>query len=145
MLKEQDVDKFIADLPQGVQTLIGVLSKKESWPLDDVPEVSQAINELSNILEDDPNILVFANNTSALSSMALMQMPRALILLSYILKTKPNFISEVIAEPGVTGRDVQHKVIMVNRLTFMARTQLINEIFSKHNCDLVKQQLKEKF
>jgi hypothetical protein len=145
MLKVDAVDRFIADLPEGVQTLVKIISKKEPWPLDDSEEVSKAIEALSIILEEDPNILVFANNTSALSSMALMQIPRAIILLSYLLKTKPTFITDVLDEPGLTGMEVQHKIIMVNRLTFLARTKLIGELFDKKNCDLVRNSLSEKY
>lgn len=145
MLKAEAIDRFIADLPTGVQGLVRIITKKETWPMDDTDEVSMAINALSSILEEDPNILVFANNKSALSSMALMQLPRALVLLSYILKTNPKFISDVIAEPGLSGTEVQHKVIMVNRLMFMARTKLIREIFDERNCELIKNQLSENF
>lgn len=145
MLKAEAIDRFIAELPSGVQALVRVISKKESWPMDETEDVSKAISALSEILEEDPSILVFANNKSALSSMALIQLPRALILLSYILKTNPKFISDVIAEPGLSGIEVQHKVIMVNRLMFMARTKLISEIFDERNCELIKTQLSENY
>lgn len=143
MLKDNDVDIFINSIPSNTKMLMEIIARKEQWPMDDLPDVNQAINELSDLLADDPSILVFAENAAALSSMALMKMPRALLLLSIVLKNKPNFLSEIIQEPGESGKDVQHKVIMVNRLVFMARTRMISEIFDEKNYQLIKQQLSE--
>jgi hypothetical protein len=141
MLKDLDVQLFLNTLPPSVKILVNAVSNKETWPQDDEADVNSAINELSDIITEQEEILIFADNASALSSIALMKMNRAILLLSIILKYKPNFISEILNEPGETGKDVQHKVILVNRLTFLARASLINSIFSPQNSKLIKEQL----
>jgi hypothetical protein len=141
MLKDHDVQTFLSSLPTNAKLLINAIANKESWPKDDEHEVSKAIDELSGILADQEDILVFADNASALSAIALMKMQRAVMLLAVILKFKPNFIADILNEPGETGKDIQHKVILINRLTFFARASLINAVFSEQNCKLIKEQL----
>lgn len=141
MLKDTDIKLFSEGLPINVQMLLKVVSNKELWTQDSDDEVNAAISELSEIISEHEEVVIFADSASALSSMALMKIHRATVLLALILKYKPNFITEILNEPGQSAQDVQHKVIMINRLTFLARTNLVSEIFSKKNCELVRNQL----
>ena len=142
MLKETDVADFLSALPLEAQVFIKTLQNKESWPLDDTETINAAIIELSELLTKKSSNLGKAENSESLSVMALLKMPRALILLTKILEHKENFIQDVLDDPGITGRDVEHKVIMINRLTVLARTQLISKVFSKEKCSLILSQLK---
>lgn len=143
MLRDTDVSAFVENLSGSVKHALPIIGRKELWPMDDVQDVQAAIEQLSTLLVEDSAVLQMGSNSSSLSSMALMKLPRALMLLTYILRVKPNFVTEILEDPGITGRDAIHKLIMINRLVFLVRTKLIESIFSEQNCLLVKTQLQK--
>lgn len=142
MLREEDIQHFLNNLPPEVRQMLSIASNKEHWPQDEADEVRQAIGELSELLESVNTKVVSSSNLSAaLSSMALVKLPRSLLLLDVVLSERPDFLSQIIDQPGETGKDIRHKVIMINRLMFLARTQVINEIFSEAKCEAIRQQM----
>ncbi len=143
MLRDADVSTFVDKLPGSVKHALPIIGRKEQWPMDDIHDVHAAIEQLSTLLAEDSTVLQMGSNSSSLSSMALMKLPRALMLLTFILQVKPNFVTDILQDPGITGRDAIHKLIMINRLVFLVRTNLIESIFSEQNCMLVKTQLQK--
>lgn len=143
MLTDSDVELFLDGLPQNARQLIGIASNKERWPQDEVLEIKQAIEQLSELISKvSAEAIAKADLSAALSSMALMKLPRAMLLLDVILSYKPEFLAQIIEQPGQAGREVQHKLIMINRLMFLARSRINEQVFSADKCALISKQLK---
>lgn len=137
MFNDREVASFLTELDKEVREVVLFLARRESWPVDDDPEIHARVERLSAHLERPgaKERLAAVDPVAMAGLAAMINMPRSFLLLRNLVDQNPAAL-ERIAAPAEAGsiQQVYQRTVFA-RISQVARLQLLGRIFSPERRD----------
>lgn len=139
MIKNSEVDEFISNLSNHLQTLVERISVREDWSTDDLSDVQELIDELSDKLDSTSSDIINRASHYVLSSSAYFSLPRFLKLFVSLSQKSPEIITTILdgANSGLLPDGPLFLKTAVHRLRYIVQSILIRELFDPATIDSI--------
>jgi hypothetical protein len=139
MLNENDVKKFVSELPQGEQRILNALSSQEDWPVDDESEIKALLVKLSERLTNEESEKDLTDLPPHLTSalMANLNMSRYAIIMKELGSNEGTLEKALSEESVLTEEDRINRYTIYVRASYMVQYGLLQRIYSKDRFDEV--------